>query len=210
MSLKIKVCGMRDHVNIRQVAELKPDLMGFVFYPASPRYAGEFLQEGMFTGFPAGIIKTGVFVDADLYSIKAQIMRFGLKAVQLHGHETPKMCEQLRSTGTKVIKAFRIGENFSFEGMMNYVAGSDWFLFDTATKVPGGSGKNFDWKLLEEYDLGHPFFLSGGIDLSDAERILSLNNPALIGVDINSKFEIEPGIKDVEKVRKFINRIRKK
>jgi phosphoribosylanthranilate isomerase len=207
--LKIKVCGMRNRENIRQLAELKPDLMGFVFYPASPRYAGEFPAEGMFTSFPAGITKTGIFVDADLYSIKAQVLRFGLQAVQLHGNESPGICKRLKATGIKVIKAFRIDEFADFSKMMAYVSCCDWFLFDTASKIPGGSGEHFDWKLLEKYDIGHPFFLSGGIGPGDADRILSIRHPALVGVDINSKFEIEPGVKDADKVKIFIQRIRR-
>lgn len=207
-NLKIKVCGMRDSENIREIAGLKPDLMGFVFYPASLRYVGEIPREGMFSSFPVGILRTGVFVDTDLYAIKAQVLRFGLKVVQLHGNESPEICRRLFDGGIKVIKAFRISENFDFAEMMPYITCCNWFMFDTATKIPGGSGQSFNWRLLEDYHLGHPFFLSGGIDLGDAERILSLKHPALIGVDINSKFETEPGVKDVEKVKKFIQKMR--
>jgi phosphoribosylanthranilate isomerase len=206
--LKIKVCGMRDALNIRQIADLKPDLMGFVFYPASPRSAGEFPAEGMFEAFPPGILKTGVFVDADLYEIKAKILRFGLQTVQLHGQESPEVCRQLMETGIKVIKAFNIAEDTDFSKMMPYLTSTTWFLFDTVSKVHGGSGERFNWKLLDKYQLGQPFFLSGGLDLSDAESILSLKHPALIGIDINSKFEFEPGVKDVSKVKKFCLKIK--
>lgn len=207
-SLKIKVCGMRNIENIRKVAGLSPDLMGMVFYPASSRYIGNSPTEGILNAFPGGIIKTGVFVDADFYTIKAQVLRFGLKSVQLHGNESPETCGRLMANGLSVIKAFRIAENFDFTGLMAYVQNCTWFLFDTASVRPGGSGEKFNWKLLDKYQLGHPFFLSGGIGPGDAETILSLNHPALIGVDINSKFEIEPGVKDVEKVKKFILKIR--
>ena len=207
-NLKIKVCGMRDIKNILSLAELKPDLMGFVFYPASPRFAGETSWQDLFSSFPTGIVKTGVFVNASLDNIKAMILRFGLNAVQLHGDESPEICKKLRSLGVKVIKAFRIDENTDFSKMKDYVSCSNWFLFDKATELHGGSGESFNWKLLEKYNLLHPFFLSGGIDLEDAVQILSINHPSLDGVDINSKFEIEPGVKDIEKVRKFMEKIR--
>jgi len=206
--LKIKVCGMRHIENIARISELKPDLMGFVFYPASDRYAGEVAAEELQKGIPHGIIKTGVFVDEDLYSVKAIVMRYGLKAVQLHGNESPEMCSQLMSIGIKVIKAFKINENVDFSRMMAYVNCCHWFLFDTDTKTHGGSGEHFNWNILDKYELGHPFFLSGGIGSADAERILELAHPALIGVDINSQFESMPGMKDVERVKRFINKIR--
>jgi phosphoribosylanthranilate isomerase len=208
-SLKIKVCGMRDSENIRMLAALKPDLVGFVFYPYSPRYAGEIPAEGLLDSIPPGIIKTGVFVDSDLYYIKAQVLRFGLRAVQLHGNESPEICKQVSSSGIKVIKAFRISENTDFSMMMPYVSCCKWFLFDTDAKIPGGSGRKFNWDILKNYKLGHPFFLSGGIDLGDAAKILEWHHPALTGVDINSKFETEPGMKDVGKVGEFIGKIRR-
>ena len=208
-NLKIKVCGMRETENTWQVSQLKPDLLGFVFYPASPRYAGESPWKDLDETIPAGIIKTGVFVDEDLYNIKAYVLRFGLQAVQLHGNESPGTCKRLMDAGIRVIKAFRMSENFDFQKMMPYIKCTTWFLLDTATKIPGGSGESFNWKLLKKYHWGHPFFLSGGIDLGDAEKILSLKHPSLIGVDINSKFEIEAGVKDVEKVKRFILKMRK-
>lgn len=208
--LKIKVCGMRDIENIRKISELKPDLIGFIFYPASDRYAGEVQAADIKGAVSHGITKTGVFVNADLYSIKATIMRFGLKAVQLHGNESPEMCMQLRATGVKVIKAFKMDAAVDYSKMMPYVEHCNWFLFDTKSPKHGGSGKRFDWKLLDSYDLGHPFFLSGGIGPSDADSILELNHPALYGVDVNSRFEIEPGVKDVERVARFINKLRGK
>lgn len=208
-NLKIKVCGMRDPVNIRKVAGLKPDMMGFVFYPASPRYAGEAPVDAMFDDFPPGILKTGVFVDEDFYTVKSRIIRFQLQAVQLHGNESPGMCRNLKEEGIKVIKAFRISENPGFSDMLNYVSCTDWFLFDTSSAVAGGSGLQFNWEVLKKYKLGHPFILSGGIGPDDAEKILALKNIALAGVDVNSKFESEPGIKNIEKLKRFMQTIRK-
>lgn len=201
---------MRDTQNILQISELKPDLMGFIFYPASDRYAGEVQAAELTAPVPAGILKTGVFVNADLYAIKATILRYGLKAVQLHGSESPEICMQLKATGIKVIKAFKMDANIDFLKMMPYVEHCNWFLFDTKTPKHGGSGRHFDWKLLNSYELGHPFFLSGGIGPSDAERILGLNHPALYGVDVNSRFELEAGVKDVERVARFIIKLRGK
>ena len=206
--LKIKVCGMKEPDNISRLARLKPDMMGFVFYPSSPRFAGSSPAPGMFEKFPAGIIKTGVFVDEDQYSINAQVLRFGLHAVQLHGDESPEICKQLQSSGIQVIKAFRINEETNFSKMMKYVSFCKWFLFDTASSLPGGSGERFNWNLLGNYKLGHPFFLSGGIGPSDAEQILLLNHVSLAGVDINSRFETEPGVKNLDSVERFITKIR--
>ncbi len=206
--IKIKVCGMRDPGNIRRLAELKPDLLGLVFYPHSPRYAGASPADGMFDSFPHGILKTGVFVDEDLKNINEHVLNFGLQAVQLHGNESPEMCIQLKSTGVKVIKAFSIDDTIDFSKMTPYISGCDWFLFDTFSKIPGGSGKRFNWNVLEKYDLVQPFFLSGGIGPEDAERILKLNHTELAGVDINSRFETRPGLKDIEQVGQFILKIR--
>lgn len=206
--LKIKICGMRDPMNIRQVAELKPDLMGFVFFPASPRYAGEFPVSGYQDSVTPGILKTGVFVDADLYEIKSRIIRFGLRIIQLHGHESPEMCKQLSSTGIRIIKAFPVSESMDFSSCIPYIPYCRWFLFDTVTENSGGSGKKFNWEILDKYKLGHPFFLGGGIGPEDAEAILSIKQPSFAGIDVNSRFETEPGIKDVEKLRIFIRALK--
>ena len=209
-SLKIKVCGMRETENIRQLAECRPDFMGMVFYPKSPRFAGDVPGERMLASFPESIIKTGVFVDADLSFMYSKTQMFGLQAVQLHGYESPEICNQLMLKGLMVIKAFRINEHTDFSGMANYLACTNFFLFDTASDIPGGSGKGFNWELLDKYQLAHPFFLSGGIGPEDAERIISLNHKALSGVDINSRFETEPGVKDIKKVKDFIDIIKTK
>jgi len=204
----IKVCGMRDVENVQSLSALNPDLVGFIFYPASPRYMGESPPKGFFDAIPEKAIKTGVFVDAEMQTINDRVHRFGLQAVQLHGHESPELCKQVMKTGVKVIKAFRISESTVFEEMLPYIDSTNWFLFDTKTRIPGGSGEQFKWGLLEKYRSHHPFFLSGGIGQGDAGRILALDHPALIGVDINSRFETAPGVKDVEKVSSFFRKIR--
>ena len=159
----IKICGMRETENIIAAAELKPDIMGFIFYPGSPRFAGELLNPEIVANLPADIRKTGVFVNADFDEITETVAKYSLDIVQLHGDETPELCRRIKDTGIEVIKAFNIRENMSFSFCNDYIACTDYFLFDTMTINHGGSGQKFDWKLLDRYEAGHPFFLSGGI-----------------------------------------------
>jgi phosphoribosylanthranilate isomerase len=210
MTPAIKICGMRESGNISAAAELMPDLMGFIFHSGSGRFAGEMLNPEIVSNLPAGIRKTGVFVDADFNEIRDTVTKYSLNAVQLHGVEPPELCRLIKDTGTEVIKAFSIGENMSFSFCTEYIACTDYFLFDTLTINHGGSGQKFDWKLLERYEEGHPFILSGGISPTDTDNIACVTNPAFYGLDLNSRFEIEPGLKDIEKLKKFINELRNK
>lgn len=207
--LKIKICGMRDPENIRKVAHLGPELMGFVFYPDSPRFAGYEPVKGMFTGFSDEILKTGVFVDMEMNEVNKYILNFDLDAVQLHGDEKPEYCHELRESGLIVLKAFRVGKDMDFDALSPYMDTCDWFLFDTFSDVAGGSGKHFDWKILENYKIDKPFFLSGGIGPEDAESIRKFAHPQLVGIDINSRFEKQAGLKDLEKLKAFLEAIRK-
>jgi phosphoribosylanthranilate isomerase len=204
MNLKIKICGMKQAANIAAVAELQPDYLGFIFYNQSPRYINEVSAE-LIKYIPHDIKTVGVFVDEELEVVKSLITKHRLKVVQLHGKENTVYCEALKETGVEVIKAFGIGENFDFSTLTAYLPIVDYFLFDTQTHAHGGSGKVFDWKLLENYQLDKPYFLSGGIDLEHSELIKSINDNCLYAIDINSKFEIEPGLKDVEKIKGFLN-----
>ncbi len=208
--MKIKVCGLRERENIRAVAGLGPDLMGFIFYPASPRYAGDLLRAEDLQGLPSTTLKTGVFVNAGLSDIESIFRKYDLDFVQLHGDESPSYCEQLSGLGIPLIKAFRLTGSFDFDLTARYHAFCRYFLFDAPTVKYGGSGRRFDWELLDRYTLGHPFFLSGGIGPEDAEEILSLRHPALAGVDVNSRFEQSPGVKDTRKLEDFINTINKR
>ena len=208
MSLKIKICGMRDKENILDVAELKPDLIGFIFYPASPRYAAGLPDNMMFEQSLTGIRKAGVFVDADFDEITKTINKYSLDIIQLHGHETPDFCHRIKNEGVDVIKVFNIYGSDDFRACGKYTECTDYFLFDTLTAVHGGSGHKFDWKILDSYNSEHPFFLSGGISSIDAVDILAINNPSFYGIDLNSRFEIKPGLKDIEKLRSFISEIR--
>ncbi len=202
MSVKLKVCGMKQAANIAAVADLQPDYLGFIFYAKSPRFISEVSSE-LIKYVPSSIKTTGVFVNEAIDVVKAHIIKYNLKAVQLHGDESELYCESLKDSGVEIIKTFGINENFDFSKLESYVNVVDFFLFDTQTPTHGGSGKIFNWDLLTNYKLEKPYFLSGGIDLEHVDAIKSIKDPRLYAIDINSKFEVEPGVKKVEKIKEF-------
>ncbi len=208
MTGMIKICGMRETENIREVSELKPDLLGFIFYSGSQRYAGELLDPGVISKIPENIRKTGVFVNSDFQEILFTIGKYSLDTVQLHGNETTDECFRLKEKGIKIIKAFGIKESKDFNLCNDYVTSADYFLFDTFNSGNGGSGLKFDWRLLDDYKLDKPFFLSGGISPDDIGNIMKIKNDAFAGVDLNSRLEIKPGLKDTEALKKFISDLR--
>ncbi len=205
--MKIKVCGMRYKDNIEQVAELKPDYLGFIFYALSNRYVTDQFE---FPALPPEIKKTGVFVNADADDIIDKINKYDLDCIQLHGNEPPYFCRQMKRI-TCIIKAFGIDEHFDFKKLEDYKETCDYFLFDTKTAEHGGSGKQFDWKLLKKYTMEVPFFISGGLDLPAVLEIEKhvREYPLLHAIDVNSRFETSPGVKDVEKLRELFNHIKK-
>ncbi len=205
----IKVCGLRDPENIISIASLSPDYLGFIFHQGSARYIGRDPERTLFSQIPHGIKKTGVFVDEKIEKVKDALCRYGLEAVQFHGSETADYCNQFKSPDLIIIKAFRIGPGFDFSITYSYTDSCDFFLFDTQSGIPGGSGKKFSWDLLDQYKTDKPFFLSGGIGIEDIETIRNLHNKMLYAIDINSRFETAPGIKNVELVRSFIENINK-
>ena len=205
--LKIKICGMRDPDNIHSISLLLPDYMGFIFYPRSRRYAGE-LSPSVIAKLPGKITKVGVFVNLPAGDTLSSCRQMGIRTVQLHGDESPDYCKEMQDNGMCVIKVFSIGSQDGFKGMSAYHDSCDFYLLDTASEEYGGSGKQFDWKRLNEYDQDKPFFLSGGIGPGDAERILELKHPELFGVDLSSRFETEPGIKSRDELAVFIRKIR--
>ncbi len=207
MKLELKICGMKQAANIAAVAELQPNYMGFIFYPKSPRFISNVSAE-LIKYVPSSIKTTGVFVDEEVEIVKAYIFKYNLKAVQLHGKESAAYCEEIKLTGVEVIKAFGLDKNFDFNQLLNYLTVVDYFLFDTQTPDHGGSGKLFDWKILADYKLDKQYFLSGGIDISSVEAIKQINDPRLYAIDINSRFELDPGLKDVEKIKKFIKKVK--
>jgi len=205
--MKIKICGMKIPENIRAVAALQPDFMGFIFYPKSPRYA-EPLDFSTLNALPKSIKKIGVFVNEDMEDILTIATKYDLDGVQLHGTELVEMCRELRKAGFIVIKAFPVAEAYNFKVTKAYEDTCDYFLFDTKTDAYGGSGVKFNWGMLDEYVGETPFLLSGGIAADDAEAILKIEHPKLTGIDLNSKFEVKPGEKNVALLKGFIQQLR--
>lgn len=205
--MKIKICGMKNRKNIQNAGKLPVDFMGFIFYPPSPRFAGNVLTADDLSSLPAHIRKVGVFVSVSAEILSAYLEAYPLDWVQLHGAETPEFCRTLKKDRpqTGIIKAFPVSEVSDFNQMKEYEEGCDYFLFDTKTEKYGGSGKKFDWSLLNGYSGKTPFFLSGGISPSDAEKIKQISHSSFYGVDLNSKFETKTGIKDLNLLQTFIN-----
>ena len=199
---------MRDKSNIRELVECAPDYIGFIFYQRSQRFVGKQIPKEILSLIPASIKKIGVFVNEDFPILCKIVEENKLDFVQLHGTETPGYCRKVRDKGIKLIKVFSVDEDFIFEQQKMYRDCSDYFLFDTGTKNYGGSGKKFSWSIFSNQKVSKPFFLSGGIDNSDVDEIKELDIPNLHAVDINSRFELKPGLKDIKKVRIFIKQIR--
>ena len=201
-SFLVKVCGMREAENIREVEALGIDLMGFIFWPKSSRYVSERPAY-----LPTNCKRVGVFVDEDIETVKRIAEDYALDYIQLHGHELADYCAQLR--GFKLIKAFNIATTEDFKQTEPYTGIVDYFLFDTKGKSVGGNGEKFDWSVLSAYDGNTPFLLSGGIGPDDAEVLTShfspLTSKKCVGIDLNSRFEIAPGLKDINKLKEFLN-----
>ncbi|ADQ81024.1 phosphoribosylanthranilate isomerase [Paludibacter propionicigenes WB4] len=206
--MKIKICGMKIPENIYAIAELKPDFMGFIFYPKSPRYAEPLDMEAL-KALPRRILKIGVFVNASLDDMLTAIKKYALNGVQLHGTESEDICYTLKMAGLLVFKAFPVAEVSDFDATDRYEGTCDFFLFDTKTKEYGGSGVKFDWRMLESYKGETAFLLSGGISADDADAIRAINHPKFTGIDLNSKFEVEPGLKDIDLLKSFLKEIGK-
>ena len=192
--------------NRKQVEKLPVDLLGFIFYLHSQRYIGENMQTGLLNSEKP---KVGVFVDENAFEILALAKNMGIDWVQLHGKENPKTCQLLKNHSLKIIKAFSVDEAFQFQKTEEYEQIADFYLFDTKTNLPGGSGQKFDWNILNQYKGDTPFLLSGGIKPEDAEEIKRITHPKFAGVDLNSCFEDEPGLKNIEKLKLFITEILK-
>ena len=205
----IKVCGMRDPDNIRQVDELgMVDWMGFIFFPRSPRHVSE-----VPTYLPKDCKRVGVFVNATTEDIANRIHTFGFHLVQLHGNETPEYLSSLRKAignGLKIIKMIQIAsvedlaKTHSYEGLVDY------FLFETKCQGYGGSGQQFDWDILWHYTGKTPFLITGGIGVDDAEKVKAFHHPQFVGIDLNSRFETAPAFKDVARIQNFVQIIQSK
>jgi phosphoribosylanthranilate isomerase len=214
--MKIKVCGNRDISQLKELDDSvamgsKIDYAGLIFYKQSPRYVLKDLAGKDVRDLKLSIEKVGVFVNATEEEIMRQVADFGLDIVQLHGDETPSFCQHI-SDQIKVIKAFRISDHDTNIDWLvkEYDEVCDYYLFDKgAPGLYGGTGQKFKWDLLQNANIGKPFFLSGGIDISDASDLREIKHPFFHGVDINSRFETSPGIKDMDKVKNFVNDLKR-
>ncbi len=202
--MRIKVCGMRDAHNIEQLLELQPDYMGFIFYEKSARNVADELDEVLLKSFPKTTKKVGVFVNASAITILEKVKKYQLDYVQLHGEELPNFCKDLQLKGINIIKAFSLDENFNFAQLNNYKPWCDFFLFDAKGQNRGGNGITFDWSILERYDNEKPIFLAGGIDLENAEEAFNMTGLKMHAIDINSRFELSPAMKNIEKVQELM------
>jgi len=204
--MNTKVCGLTDKANIKALVKLPIQFMGFIFYEASKRCVREgVLDVDFMKSLPSSIQKVGVFVNAPFVRMLSIVIKYNLQAVQLHGEESPELCEKMRMQGIQVIKVFSLGKDqFDFEDLKPYIPFCDYFLFDTKGEYRGGNGKTFDWTLLEQYPYNTPYFLSGGLDLDNIPAIFELKKRPF-AIDVNSRFELSPGIKDVKKLDKITN-----
>ena len=201
----VKVCGIKTIENVEHIAKMNIDMVGLNFYPPSVRYIDSNVPENHFKILPKNIKKVGVFVNESLNVIEDLASKFNLDYIQLHGDEDVDFCKSV-ATKYKIIKVFRVDDQTDFTKISEY-AFADYFLFDTATKYFGGSGKKFDWYKLNNYKGGTPFLISGGIGPEDAEAVATFIHPKYLGIDINSKFESLPGIKDQELLTPFLEKI---
>ncbi len=197
--LKLKVCGMRDQDNVQELIKLSPDFIGFIFHEGSPRNIIEF--PGI--NIPESIHKTGVFVNKSVNYILSVCKDHNLNCVQLHGQESPNICKRIKSEGLKVIKAFNIRKDFDFSILGVYENSCDYLLFDAFGKYPGGNNITFDWDIFQDYNGTTPFLLSGGIKPELLDKIKAISHKNFAGVDINSGFEVQPGLKNIELIKKF-------
>ncbi len=201
----VKVCGMRDADNIRAVESLGVDWMGFIFYPKSSRNV-----EALPSYLPKDVKRVGVFVDEDPLTVSLRVKQFGLEIVQLHGGEDPRYIGRIRALcpGITVVKALSIASDKDLDKASAYFGMVEYFLFDTKAKLAGGNGVQFDWSILNSYRGTVPFILSGGIGPEDAARINAFNHPMMEGIDLNSRFETAPALKDVESLKSFLSQIK--
>ncbi len=208
---KVKVCGITQMEQFKELNTLGIDYVGFIFYPQSKRYAGESrFNQGELLRLKTNAKVTAVFVNPTMADIKAAVEALpNITTIQLHGRETPLLCNELKKK-YKLIKAFSVDDDFNFSKEITpYKNCVDYFLFDTKTPEHGGSGVKFDWGIFKNTVIGKPFFLSGGISINDVKLIQSFKHPHFYGVDINSQFEIEPGIKNIPLVAQFITALKK-
>ncbi|SCY22964.1 phosphoribosylanthranilate isomerase [Nonlabens sp. Hel1_33_55] len=212
--MMIKVCGMRENNNINALQELDIDFMGIIRYPKSKRFVDD-QQKAQIEQLTMNKGTVGVYVNATLQEILQDIIPLQLDVVQLHGDENSAFAKALLELDIKVFKAFQMKKDFDFDTLKDWLQlgkefpGKLFFLFDTATKNYGGSGKKFNWQMLDSYTGNVPFLLSGGISKTDVADIKKIKHDMFLGVDLNSQFEDEPGLKNIEMIKTFIEKLRK-
>lgn len=211
-SLQVKICGMREKGNIDKIAALKPDFMGFIFHPESPRYVGEDFNARWISMFHPEVRTVGVFVNQEVTELKSLVKRNAFNVIQLHGDESVAYCKEVREMlpDCEIWKAFPVGEKVDFSVSDKYHDVCDGFLFDTSSLTRGGSGKSFDWELLKDYGADKKVILSGGLGPENIEQALQLAAKCTFIriLDINSKIEINPGRKSVQLVQGILDKVR--
>ncbi len=218
MPIKWKVCGMKFPDNVAEISQLKPDYVGFIFYPKSKRFVEDLSPEIVSSVGNLGIKTTGVFVNERMDILQQNIQKYAFNAIQLHGNESPEYLEILNHYRKKskhkfeIIKAFGLDNTFDFNQLIPYNSVCDYFLFDSKTSEYGGSGETFNWRILKNYTLDKQFFLSGGITLNNIDAIIGLKEKSnlIYAVDVNSKFEIEPAKKDSTLLKELVKKLKTK
>jgi phosphoribosylanthranilate isomerase len=208
MRRQIKVCGMRQLEQMKELEDLHVDLLGMIFYEKSPRYV-QFDKGQRLLLRTIETPKVGVFVNEQIDRIQRIVSDYKLDFVQLHGGEVPEYCQELKKSikETRIIKVFSVTEEMDFGPCKDFMDSADLFLFDTSSPNYGGSGRKFSWELLSKYQLDKPFFLSGGLRLGDEEVVNRFNHKQLLGLDLNSGFEIEPADKNLASIAQFIKKV---
>lgn len=206
--MKIKICGIQNRENLQQIVALEPDYLGFIFYPKSKRYVLPHLVEEDFKSVPSSIKKIGVFVNESSSNIQGYVEKYNLDGIQFHGDETPEEVAVFKNAGLEIFKAFGLNDDFNFSQLEKYEEVVDHFLFDTQSPQYGGTGIQFNWKILENFTSQKSFLLSGGIGIEELEEVLTLSNWPIHAVDLNSRLEISPGMKDIDKVKNAIKIVR--
>lgn len=194
---------MREPENIQELETLGPDFIGFIFYEKSPRYVAVADNQGIISRIDTSINKVGVFVNEPIESLFSTVTEFDLDYVQLHGGEDLDYCKEVEKAGVKIIKVFSVMDQLPLAQIQEFEEVVEYFLFDTKTPEYGGSGRHFDWNILNDYNSDKPFLLSGGIKNEDLDEIMKLDIPHLFALDVNSKYESAPGVKNIELIKEL-------
>ena len=202
--LKLKICGLNNTTNLKEILALEPDFIGLNFYPDSIRFVNEEVK----VESPENVKRVGVFVNEGIKRIIDYSHEYHLSYIQLHGEESPEFCEALQLHDLKIIKVFRVNKGFTFNEVEPFVEKSEYFLFDAAGESYGGNGVIFNWEILKDYPFDTPYFLAGGLSPENVDQVFQIEFPKLYALDVNSGYEAAPGIKDVDKVKGLIKKMK--